>query len=113
MEYLKPFIIGGSIIAGAKYLSDISSPSFAPIIGGIPTGIIVLFFLSGQNEKREYLAGYLYSSILLSITIISINYIIINNKQWNVEIISIIAFFLWGILSFFIIEYFIPNKSKR
>jgi len=37
MNYIKPFLLGGSIIDGTKYMFNFMNPSLAPIIGGIPT----------------------------------------------------------------------------
>ena len=34
MEYIEPFLIGGSVIAGSKYVSTFASPALAPLIGG-------------------------------------------------------------------------------
>ena len=47
MEYLKSFLIGGSVIAGSKLVSDYTNPLYGSIIGGMPTGIISSFFFNG------------------------------------------------------------------
>ena len=73
MKYLKPFLLGGSIIAGTKYMSTFMNPSLAPIIGGMPTGIIASFFLSKQTEKRAFFSGYVYTSFLLFLAILFIH----------------------------------------
>ena len=112
MEYVQPFLIGGTVIAGSKIASKFAGPSLAPIIGGMPTGIIASFFLKSQNDKRAYFDGYFYSSILLAIAICFIHFVSINNKKWNVDVISFVALVLWAILSYFTIKHFIPSKKK-
>ena len=47
MEYVKPFLIGGGVIGGSKLASKIMGPALAPLVGGMPTGIIASFFLKG------------------------------------------------------------------
>jgi hypothetical protein len=106
MDYVKPFVIGGSIIAGTKYVSTFISPALAPIIGGMPTGIIASFFLSKQNEKREFFSGYVYTSFLLFLTILFIHLMSIHTKL-NVDAISSIALVVWAILSYFTVHHFI------
>ena len=59
MEYVEPFLIGGSVIAGAKLASKYMGPAFAPLIGGMPTGIIAAFFLNNNKNKRIYFNGYI------------------------------------------------------
>lgn len=110
MEYVNPFLIGGSVIAGSKIVAKFAGPSLAPIVGGMPTGIIASFFLKTQQAKRDYFSGYFYSSILLAIAIMFIHFISINTK-WNVDIISSVALAIWAILSYIAINFFIPKKK--
>ena len=88
MEYIAPFLIGGTVIAGSKFASNFASPSLAPIIGGMPTGIIASLFLKSQTAKRDFFAGYFYSSILLALVIMFIHFTSIQYKEWNVDIIA-------------------------
>lgn len=113
MEYVNPFLIGGSVIAGSKIVSKIAGPSLAPIVGGMPTGIIASFFLKTQQAKRDYFSGYFYSSILLAIAIMFIHFVSISHTKWNVDLISSIALLLWAILSFFTINFFMPKKTTK
>ena len=111
MEFVNPFLIGGSVIAGSKIVSKLAGPSLAPIVGGMPTGIIASFFLKSQQAKRDYFSGYFYSSILLAIAIMFIHFVSISHKNWNVDVISGIALALWAILSYIAINHFIPKKK--
>lgn len=110
MEYLKPFFIGGSVIAGSKFVSHVAGPALAPIVGGMPTGIIASFFLDSQAAKRDFFAGYFYSSILLAIAIMFIHITSVTYTNWNIDVISGMALVLWAILSYYAINYFIPKK---
>jgi hypothetical protein len=110
MEYVNPFLIGGSVIAGSKFASEYAGPTLAPIIGGMPTGIIASLFLKNQQAKRDFFSGYLYSSILLTLSIMFIHYTSITYTTWNVDVISMWALCLWAILSYIAINHFIPKK---
>ena len=110
MEYIKPFLIGGSVISGSKLVAKYAGASLAPIIGGMPTGIIALLFLNKQQAKRDFFSGYLYSSILLTLAIMFIHFTSINYIDWNVDVISMVALCVWAILSYIAINYFIPKK---
>ena len=65
MEYVNPFLIGGSVIAGSKIAANMAGPALAPIVGGMPTGIIASFFLKSQlvfrssnNERKPSVSVY-------------------------------------------------------
>ena len=104
MEYVEPFLIGGSIIAGAKLASKYMGPAFAPLIGGMPTGIIASFFLNNNKNKRMYFNGYMYSSFIISIIGLFIHYMIVNVTTISVDTIAVIGFVLWAVISYFIIK---------
>jgi len=112
MDYLKSFLIGGCVIAGSKIVSKYASPALAPIVGGMPTGIIASFFLSSQSDKRSFYSGYFYTSILLALTIVLIHLITMNNTKMNVDVASGIGLIAWAIVSYFVVNYFVPTKKK-
>ena len=93
MEYLKSFLIGGSVISGAKIAANVLGPELAPIVGGLPTGIIASFFLE----------GYAYSSFILFLAILFIHLITSHYKKLSVNMVSGSAFIVWAILSYVII----------
>lgn len=99
MDYLKEFVIGGSVIAGSKLVSKLFGPTFAPIIGGMPTGIIASYFLSNDTQKQDFFKGYSVSSPILALTVIAIYFLSIYVKQFSINTISTIGLLLWGILS--------------
>ena len=55
MDIVKSFLIGGGVIAGSKVASNIMGPELAPIVGGLPTGIIASFFLNSMRPNRNIL----------------------------------------------------------
>ena len=103
MEYAKLFLIGGSIISGSKYVSTLVNPALAPLIGGLPTGIIASFFLSSNKEKKKFYEGYVYSSFILFLAILFIH-IMSKFTLYNIDIISLAAILLWGAISYVVIH---------
>ena len=104
MEYIKPFLIGGAVIGGSKAASKIMGPALAPLVGGMPTGIIASFFLKGDDKKRKYFEGYVYSSFTLFLSILFIHLATMHFQKVSVNIISGISFIIWAIISYFVIK---------
>ena len=104
MEYVKPFLIGGAVIGGSKAASKLMGPTLAPLVGGMPTGIIASFFLKGDDKKRKYFEGYAYSSFTLFLAILFIHLASMHFQKVSVNIISGISFIIWGVISYFVIK---------
>jgi len=104
MEYLKPFLIGGSIIATSKFVSDHVSPEYAALVGGMPTGIIASFFILGNKFKGEYYKGYLISAIVIALVLAMLNIVMKTHPKINANILSICSLIVWAILSFFSVK---------
>lgn len=104
MEYVKQFLIGGSVIAGSKYASKVMGPELAPIIGGLPTGIIASFFLTTNSIKGKYFEGYAYSSFILFLAILFIHLAAKHYPKTSVNLISGCAFIVWAIMSYIIVN---------
>ena len=111
MDLVKPFFIGGAVIAGSKAVSKIAPPALAPLIGGMPTGIIATFFLDTDKEKTQYYAGYAYSSFVLFLAILMCHLWSANSKT-PVNIISAVSLFIWAVISYFVINFFVISKKK-
>lgn len=103
MEYLKSFLIGGSVISGAKIAANVLGPELAPIVGGLPTGIIASFFLTSNASRQKFFEGYAYSSFILFLAILFIHLITSHYKKLSVNMVSGSAFIVWAILSYVII----------
>ena len=111
MDLIKPFLIGGSVIAGSKYISKFVSPALAPLIGGMPTGIIATFFLNNDEQKRKYYDGYAYSSFVLFLAILLIH-MWSRHSKLHVNIISLVSLIVWAIMSYYIVNFFVLSKKK-
>jgi hypothetical protein len=109
MEYAKPFLIGGSVIAGSKYVSTLVNPALAPLVGGMPTGIIASFFLSSNKEKKKFYTGYAYSSLVLFFSVLFIHKVS-DVTSYSIDMISIAALFLWAAISYVVINNFAIKK---
>ena len=110
MDLVKPFFIGGAVIAGSKAVSKIAPPALSPLIGGMPTGIIATFFLDNDKEKTQYYAGYAYSSFVLFLAILMCH-LWSANSSTPVNIISTVCIVAWAILSYVIVNHFVIKKK--
>ena len=50
---IKPFLVGGAVIGGSHLVSQFAPAQFAPLIGGMPTGIIASYFLASQQKNKN------------------------------------------------------------
>jgi hypothetical protein len=105
MDYIKPFLVGGAVIAGSKFVADNGPPQLAPLIGGMPTGIIASYFLANDAARKK-----VFSSFTLFIAILTI-YILDNKTSIHVNIISGVALVLWAIITYFVINIFVKTKK--
>ena len=113
MEYIKPFLIGGAVIGGSKAASKIMGPALAPLVGGMPTGIIASFFLKGDDKKKRYFEGYVYSSFILFLSILFIHLATMHFQKVSVNIISGVSFVVWAVISYFVIKMRVKKKGKK
>jgi hypothetical protein len=111
MDLVKPFLIGGSVIAGSKLISKFVSPALAPLVGGMPTGIIATFFLDNDEQKRKYYDGYAYSSFVLFLAILLIH-MWSRHSDLSVNVISIVSLLAWAIMSYFVVNFFVLTSKK-
>ena len=85
---IKPFLVGGSVIGGSHLIAQFAPAQFAPLVGGMPTGIVASYFLAGQKKKQEYFAGYAVSSVVLALAIVGLHYTTTIMPKTNVDIIE-------------------------
>ena len=99
------------MIAGSKFLANQPAvgPTLAPLIGGMPTGIIAAFFLKTDSERRKYYAGYAYSAFVLFLTILAIHLVGETDIMQTVsmKLISIAALVVWAFISFIVMRVFV------
>jgi len=114
MEYAKPFVIGGGLIALGKYTSKFVDPAIAPLIGGLPTGVIASFFLDNDKMRKGYYHGYVYSSFVLFFVIAAIH-LAGEHTKLPMDLISLVGLAAWGGISYLVInaEILAGQKKKR
>ena len=111
MEYVKPFVIGGGLITLGKYTSRFVNPAIAPLIGGLPTGVIASFFLDNDKVRKGYYGGYVYSSFVLFFVIAAIH-LAGEHTAMSMDLISFIGLLVWGAISYVVINAEVISKGK-
>lgn len=111
MDLIKPFLLGGGIIAGAKWLSLRVNPAYAVLLAGAPTGLVTSFFLINDKARHEFYNGYIISTIILSIAI-SIIYFSIKVVNININYLSVVGYIFWLVLTFLGIKIRLYLKKK-
>jgi hypothetical protein len=104
-------LIGGSVIAGAQLVSKHVPGEYAALIGGLPTGIIASFFMASNSTKRGYFHGYIYTSLMLTLAILFIIFMIKRKPEMNINHIALIGLVFWAIISYIIIFKIVKKKS--
>lgn len=113
MEFVKPFLLGGGIIAGAKYLSTKVDPAYAPLLSGAPTGIITTFFLLNQKDQNEYYRGYIVTSAVLTIAVFAIYFGTVYFKGISTNKIASFGLVIWAVLAFIGVKFQVSHKKKN
>tara|TARA_Y100000748_G_scaffold299799_1_gene297233 strand:- start:15583 stop:15924 length:342 start_codon:yes stop_codon:yes gene_type:complete len=111
-QVLKAFVLGGATIAAAKYISQFLSPAFAPLIAGMPTGILTSFFLGSDKARREYYSGYVISISILAAIVLFCHLMATYMPNVPIDLVSFIAIPMWGAISYFAINKFAAHKKK-
>ena len=105
---IAPFIIGGTVIAGVKYASThIKNPAIAAIIGGVPTGLISIYFLS-DDESLKYAHNYFFVTLSL-LAAIALFYTLYTHTNISRNLSVGIALIFWA--SFIGIRYVLVVKD--
>ena len=110
MEYAEPFLLGGTIVAGSKWLSTMVDPAYAAMVAGMPTGIIASFFLANDSDKRQFYKGYGISDAVVAVTINIIALLTVRLTSVSVNTFSIVGYILWLAISFVGIKTFAAKK---
>lgn len=104
-EYLKTFLIGGSIISFSKYVSTVFPPAYSGLVGAFPVSLITSFFLLNDKVREKFFQGAILSDILVTTAITSILLIRYYNKSIPLNYITILALILWITLGISIIKF--------
>ena len=68
---LVPFLIGGTTIGAVKFAaSHMHNPGLAAIFGGIPVGLVSLYFVA-NSEISSYAISSFYVTMILGVSILA------------------------------------------
>ena len=112
MEFIKPFLVGGGLIAGSKLVSLKIDPIYAPLLAAFPTSYLTSFFLKNDNVRKKYYYGNLIADTLLTFSILFIFLSIRFFPQIPINYFSVAGYFLWLIVSFLFITLHINLRNK-
>lgn len=109
-ELIIPFLIGGSVITGVKFMAvHLDNPALAAIFGGLPTGLISIYFLT-SDKSIGYAHNYFYVTLILSVAIMTF-YILHVHTKMNKNIVLSIALLTWIVLVF--VRYLIVSRRQN
>lgn len=104
-----PFLMGGAIISTVKFTAiHIKNPALSAIIGGLPIGLISVYFLSSE-KSISYAENYFYVTLSLA-TAIMVFYSLHNHTKLEKNVVLLISLIVWAILVF--IRYELSNVKK-
>ena len=104
-----PFLIGGTVISGVKYASSyIENPAVAAIIGGIPTGLISMYFVSDEKTLK-YAHNYFFVTLSL-LTAIAVFYVLHTYTEVKKDIVLLISLCCCAV--FIAIRYMAAGKDN-
>jgi hypothetical protein len=92
-----PFLIGGTVITTVKFAATkMSNPALAAIMGGLPTGLISIYFLTA-DKSVGYAHNYFFVTLILA-TAIMVFYLLSINTALDKNIIWGISVATWALL---------------
>lgn len=104
-----PFLLGGSVIASVKYIASHSSnPGLAAVAGGLPTGLITIYFLT-QDKTIPYSHNYFYVTLILATSIL-LFYLLRIHTSWDKNIVLLVALLTWATL---VTIHFLTSKPEK
>jgi hypothetical protein len=105
-----PFLVGGTVISGVKYSSThIKNPAVAAIIGGIPTGLLALYFVN-NDKSLQYAYNYFFITLSL-LTSVSIFFMLHTYTKIPKNQVLLISVMCWAIL--ITIRYMFAGKHSK
>ena len=108
-KLIVPFLIGGTVISGVKYASThIKNPAIAAIIGGVPTGLISIYFVSDEKTLK-YAHNYFFVTLSL-LSAIAVFYTLHTYTELSKNIAVLVSLIFWAI--FIIIRYIVSGKDS-
>ena len=108
-NYIVPFLIGGSTVAGIKYFGNNVNTKLAAILGAAPLGLASSFFITSMSNTRTYIRNYSIMVIVLFCSIMFYRFALYKNMTKKKGLLT--ALLIWLILS--AILYFTPFLTKK
>ena len=111
-DILIPFIIGGLTVTGIKVSAKVfNNPGLAAIIGGLPLGLLTMYFVMNREQSKDYAKSYMLVSATTILATLIYYLIIVNNNKFGELAAWIIAIIVWIIIA--VIKYFIMNRISK
>jgi hypothetical protein len=109
-EILVPFMLGGVIISSVKFIAThLDNPALAAIVGGIPTGLISIYFLSA-DKTLDYAHNYFYVTLILATSILTF-YLLQTYTKLSKNVILLVAIATW--MTLVGTRYVLVNKYQK
>ena len=110
VQYAKPFVIGGSVVAGSKVVASTLGPSLAPLVGGIPTSIISSFFLKEENATI-YISNLWLMGLMSVLVQVGIAQAKKKMPDTSIHKLAAAGLAVWFVLSYMLLNY--VNSTKK
>lgn len=102
------FFVGGLVVAGVKYLSsNTDNPGLAAILGGLPTGLLVMYLVT-RPDSVTYSHNYFFNTLILAAAIMTF-YLMAIYTQLNKNLALTISIGIW--VALVTINYMISKKK--
>ena len=91
-------LTGAIIIGGVKYLALYVGPDIAPLLSGLPLGIVVSYFLEKKSIMNDYMLNYVFVSIILLVSII-LSVILMKYTNLGIHMVTTICLVFWLVIN--------------
>jgi len=104
-DYLKSFLMAGSVVAGIQYLANTVDPALAGVLSGIPISIPSILLVKKASDSKEFIwDASLMITILTLVTYLTwYLYVKQNVEKETAVAISMSIWFVFAILYYFFI----------
>lgn len=108
-EILIPFLIGGTIVSSVKFAAThMDNPALAAILGGLPTGLLSIYFLT-YDKTKDYTFNYFFVTLILAFSI-AVFYFLRTRTKLSKNVIWGIALGTW--ITLVTVRYFLVQHTK-
>jgi len=93
-EYILLFLLGGFTVSGIKYVSSVSKPEYAAVIGCLPIGLLTSILLKNTNVIDHYIQNYAVMSFIVLLSAICYHILMKNKIPLYMAYILTLTFWL-------------------